>query len=514
MTTFPPASYRPRRWVFPRHALLMACLGGGIGTITALGLYISKTAYVALIPFGLTLLLPTFFLRNFRLYWFAIFLYSTQFEIKKNLNDGLAVIDGLNIDYTIWNFTFDVTATDLVLLILLAIWANDLRFNGKHMGIPRTGWLALGYLGICLISILGAASPYLGFVELSRQIKFFIVYLFAANCLDSKNAVRVLVIVGVMILATQAGMTVARFETGYMTPLTFGDTFQSLSQINEYLAVDRSTEGSTVRAYGTLASPGSTVRLCMMVIPFALFLCVRNPLFGMRLAFAVLTAFGLTGLLLTFDRAFYITTAVQSVLVFLIMLRDRMLRPEAAVLIVLLALAGAAAVSHPLYQQFTVREDSMSVRFRQYEAAANMIFDHPLLGVGLNNGTGEKRNYVDVTYNPRDPETRFYVEPTHNLYLSLASEIGIPGVLLFVAFFARAAGLAWRLSRRSTDPEIRWLANALVVVFCGVAMNGLMDPLQEYSVLVFLWLYAGLTVGLTRMAQGKGSPKPELATAG
>jgi hypothetical protein len=41
-----------------------------------------------------------------------------------------------------------------------------------------------------------------------------------------------------------------------------------------------------------------------------------------------------------------------------------------------------------------------------------------------------------------------------------------------------------------------------VVVFCGVAVNGLMDPLQEYPVLVLLWLYAGISLNLPRMAQG------------
>ena len=93
-------------------------------------------------------------------------------------------------------------------------------------------------------------------------------------------------------------------------------------------------------------------------------------------------------------------------------------------------------------------------------------------------------------------------EPTHNLYLSMASEIGVFGTLLFVAFFARVALLAWRQSRHSADAEIRLVANALVVVFCSVAVNGLMDPLQEYPVLVLLWLFAGISLNLPRMAHG------------
>jgi hypothetical protein len=48
--------------------------------------------------------------------------------------------------------------------------------------------------------------------------------MFTVNCIDSKSAVRVLAVVGVIILVTQAGMTVARYETGYLTPFSFGDT--------------------------------------------------------------------------------------------------------------------------------------------------------------------------------------------------------------------------------------------------------------------------------------------------
>ena len=248
MTTLPPASNRRRTWagnrVLSRRFLVILCLGGGIGTLVALALYVTKTAYVGLLPLGLALLLSTAFVKNFRLYWFAIFLLSLQFTMSKNLNDGLAVQDELKIDYTIQNFTFQITATDLALLVLVAIWANDRMVHRQPMRFPPVTWLAVGYLGISLLSTLGAASPYLGYVELSQQIKFFIVYLFAVNCLDSKSAVRVLAIVGVIILVTQAGMTVARFETGYMTPLTFGDTDQELSQIEKYLAVDRTDEGS------------------------------------------------------------------------------------------------------------------------------------------------------------------------------------------------------------------------------------------------------------------------------
>jgi O-Antigen ligase len=492
----------------PGWILVVLLVGGGIGALISVLLYSTTPLYVALLPVGGALLLPTLFLKNFRLYWLAIFLLSLQLIASKNLNDGMAVREALKIDYIIQHFTFEVTATDLALLMLCIIWVNDRLFHKKPLVFPPVGWLAVGYLGLALLSIIGSFSPYLGLVEISRQLKFFLVFLFAVNCVDSKSAVRVLAITCVITIAAQAAMTVLRVKTGYYSPIAFGDSQQDIDSIMEYLSVDRSDSDSIVRGYGTLGSPGGTVRLCMLMLPFALFLCVPNAMFKKRLAVAAATIFSIAGLCLTFDRVYFITTAFQLVFVFYIMLRDRMLKRDEAIAIVLVGLIAVMAVTPKLYDQFTVRQDSWSVRFLQYEAAANMIIAHPLRGVGLNNSTDQKRNYLNLTYYPNDPDTHFFTEPTHNVYLSMASEIGIAGTLLFIAFFANVTVAAWRQSRQSPDPEIRLAANALFVAFCSAAINSMMDPLDETPVLTLLWLYAGISLNLTRIAKA-----PSIATS-
>ena len=486
----------------PGSILFVLVAGSGIGGLITLLLYSTTPLYVALLPLGGALLLPTLFLKNFRSYWFAVFLLSLQFTASKNLNDGLAVRDALKLDdYTVHYFTFEITATDLALLMLCIIWLNDGLFHKKRLAFPPVGWLAVGYLGLALLSIVGARSPYLGVVEMSRQLKFFIVFVFAVNCLDSRGFVRVLAIVGVITLVVQAVVTLLRVKTGYYTPIVFGDFQQDIDEIKHYLMVDRTNSDSTIRGFGTLSSPGGTVRLCMMMIPFALFLCAPNKMFKRRWVFAALTVFSLAGLALTFDRVYFLITAAQLVLVFFIMLRDRMVKRNEAIAVFLVGLITVLAIGPKLYEQFTVRQDSWSVQFLQYEAAANMIIAHPFLGVGLNNTMDQKRDYLNLTYYPNDPDTHFFSKSTHNVYLAMASEIGILAMLLFVAFFANATVVAWRQSRASPDPEVRLAANALFVAFCSAALNSMMDPLAETPVLTVLWLYAGISLNLSRMAQ-------------
>ncbi|MFO1431511.1 MAG: O-antigen ligase family protein [Candidatus Competibacteraceae bacterium] len=474
-------------------------LGGMIGTFTALVLYVLKPVWVALIIAGVIVLMPTFVVRNHRLYWLAIFLFSLQFEIMKNLNDGLAVVHKLGIDYTIWHFTFELRATDLVFAVLAFFWLSDIIFRGKKFFFPRVAWLVPGFLLFCFLSLLNTPSPYLGLVEISRQLKFFLFFLYAANNIESRSALRLVALLAVSILVLQGAVTALRFQTGYLEPLAFGQDYQEGEQVVEYLSVDREDVGGTVRSFGTLTAPGSTARLCMMAIPFAVMLSFRNPMFGRsRLVFMGLAAFGMAALLLTFTRAYYLTTAVQLGAAFLLGVRRRYLSRMEILLILVLGFVAVAAVTPKLYEQFAYRQDSVTVRLQQYTTAIDMIAANPILGVGLNNGTGVKADYVNITYNEYDPDTQFYLEPTHNLYLSLTSEIGLIGAPLYFIFFGYIILQCWRLADRAPDLEVRFFANALLVAYAGVLANAMYDPLHEDGPMTLLWMYSGIVLALHR----------------
>ena len=471
-----------------------------MGAMTALVLFATKPLVVALPIAGLLLVMPTFVIRDKRHYWLGVFLFALQFEIQKNLNDGLAVRNLLNIDYTLWHFTFQVHATDVILAVLLFYWYIDLARRTQRPYFPRAGWLLIGFLGFCVLSLVAAPWPYLGMVEIWRQLKFFLVFLYIANNIDSKEQLRLVAVMAVAILAIQGAMTLVRYETGWMQHLAFGDARQDEDWMIQYLSVDRDAIGEQLRSFGTLGSPGSTLRLCLLVIPFALFLSMRNPMFPhSRLLFLGIAAFSMGSLLLTFTRAYYLTTPVQVAAAVLLGIRHRYLSRMEVLLLTVLGLIAVGAAVPKVYEQLSVRQDSVTVRLQQYKATFDMIVDNPVFGVGLNNGTGVKERYVNVTFNEYDADTQFYLEPTHNLYLSLASEIGLIGTLLYVTFFATVIARVWRVSN-TADPDLRFFANALLVAFAGLIVNSVYDPMHEDAVMTMLWVYCGLAFALTKMA--------------
>ena len=509
----------------PLTGLWPVVLGFAVGIFAALALYATKPVYLGLLVAGVAVLIPTFLVKDYRLYWFGLFLFVLQFEFKKNLNDGLAIVDQFQIDYMLYNFTFEVRASDLVFILLAFFWINDVVYGKKRVTAPKAAWFAVAYLVLCFASLFQAPWPYLGVVELLRQMRFFVFFLYAYNNLRSKPVLRLIAVIAVAILVTQSAVTAGRYVFGFYEPIMFGENHYDDAQRDKYLEVDRESGMSQRRAFGTMTSPGSTGKLCLMLIPFALLLCVRNPLLGGRGIVIVLFAASLGALVLTYTRSFFAAAGVELLVGFGVAVRRGYLHRLETLAILAVVLAAGAYAAPKVEEMFKYRKTSYTVRLSQFESSLKQIEAHPLLGVGLNNGTGLKRDFVDASYNQADPLTQSYSEPTHNLYLALTADIGLVGALCFFTFFGLAAWAAYQVGRSRADPEFAFVGNVILVVFAGIAVTAMGDPLHEDAVVTLLWIYAGIAFALrdsvrvrfpatTASRRASDLPRPPLALAG
>jgi O-antigen ligase len=181
-----------------------------------------------------------------------------------------------------------------------------------------------------------------------------------------------------------------------------------------------------------------------------------------------------------------------------------------------LAAGAAFAMSAPLRARAARMADA--VKNRDYEtltssrtmpflAAANMVADRPLTGVGPG---GFAYNFFDYKlrvqerhpslFGPHGVAGDNYGE-VHNDHLQVASELGLPGYLLFAAALALLASATWR--RREDggdDPEraelVRLLALPLVAGFAVLALAQF--PLELVAAAqAFLWAAAAVTAWRT-----------------
>jgi putative inorganic carbon (HCO3(-)) transporter len=132
----------------------------------------------------------------------------------------------------------------------------------------------------------------------------------------------------------------------------------------------------------------------------------------------------------------------------------------------------------------------------RYEIMARAIYgiqDFPLTGMGLN----AFRLVVPILYPMFRSGPDSDVLHAHNQFLQAGLDLGIPGLITYLALWLGAAGLLWQVWRSSSDFWLRSLAlgfaGSLLAYFVFGMGNAV--PLGSRSGFVF-WLLFGLVVGL------------------
>jgi putative inorganic carbon (HCO3(-)) transporter len=158
-------------------------------------------------------------------------------------------------------------------------------------------------------------------------------------------------------------------------------------------------------------------------------------------------------------------------------------------------LISEAAASNPL----------TTLRGRQeiWQRALYGIQDFPLTGMGMNTF----RQVVHVLY-PLfliGPETD--IAHAHNHLLQAGLDLGIPGLIAYLAVWIGAAGMLWRAWRRSESLWLRVAAAGLAASLFGYAVFGMLDAVSLGARPGFLfWLLLGLVAALDRLTFPAQSP--------
>ena len=215
----------------------------------------------------------------------------------------------------------------------------------------------------------------------------------------------------------------------------------------------------------------------------------RNKMWWLALVAALLIG-GV--LFLTQSRAGYIASAVS--LIFLLWLANwRKTSLGAGTLLLmgsfaLIFLTNTAAPADP----FTTATDTGSFNFRLqvWSHTLELLHDFPFTGVGMG------------AFNP--VSERLYPFPlledkgAHNLYLSIAAEMGILALIAYFAILGNVGWMAWRVIQKiGTRPSLAPLAHGLTTGLLALHLHGLFDNTLWPTRLAFLpWLFIALLAAL------------------
>jgi O-antigen ligase len=153
---------------------------------------------------------------------------------------------------------------------------------------------------------------------------------------------------------------------------------------------------------------------------------------------------------------------------------------------------------------------SSSLRTRIFKAGMEMIRDHPITGVGIAQFKATSVKYTpELTVTASGRRSRYDGHIAHNTYLNVAAELGIAGLIVFLAILAsswrRARKLARWAATQSPPPTTAiqiaraieaglvgygftaifltadYIKHAWILIFFGMALNRIM--LFQYPVL-------------------------------
>ena len=170
------------------------------------------------------------------------------------------------------------------------------------------------------------------------------------------------------------------------------------------------------------------------------------------------------------------------------------------ILVLLGAVAGGVAIYvvglKPLLEALAASGSVSSLDGRQeiWSRAIYMIQDFPFTGIGM----GTFGNVADLLY----PFFQFapgMIPHAHNLFLQVAVDLGIPGLIAWLSILGLASGAAWQVYRFGRRNEEAWAAGlgaALLGSQLALVVHGMMDAVVWGMVkpAPLVWAIWGLAV--------------------
>ncbi|MFW5709372.1 MAG: O-antigen ligase family protein [Chloroflexota bacterium] len=249
-------------------------------------------------------------------------------------------------------------------------------------------------------------------------------------------------------------------------------------------------EGGARRLASVYGSPNNVGLLLGRAMPIALAFLIL-PLDRLRRLLSVLafTIMAVAALLTQSAGALFVGLPVALTSVMILSWRKRAILP--LVLIGIIGLVGVLLVLQmPRFERLTdFSQGTNFYRLRVWESAINVIEDHPLTGLGLDQFLYDFRGEYILPDAWEEPE----LSHPHNILLDFWVRLGLPGVVLLIS-------LIWLVGRRAFRAyQILWTSSqgfllACVIGTLGLLTNILAHGLIDNSVFVFDQAYIFMVV--------------------
>jgi len=418
-----------------------------------------------------------------------------------------------------WDSIFSYL-TDLLLVgvFVLTLINHKTHKSDNFYKTDKTHLFLFLFLFVALVSVFVSNDKSVSIFRFLKLLEFVFLYIYIMyrkEFIKIADICRIFVIGGVL----QAILAIAQFFKQSSLGLKF---IEAGTYMPGAPGVATFVSGSekVMRAYGSFPHP-NVLGAFLMLAAFSFYWLWLSNAFKSRktqMLYVICYMLHVFALFLTFSREVVLTFIFVSFVFFLFRffqlrtlyhteerLQDGKRLMILALFFVVFSIASALFVLPYFKTRFvdiSLQEEAIDLRFFYNKMAVLMIKEKPILGIGIG-------NFVDYSHNfpaflraankiansggltgHQIPE--WIYQPAHNIYLLIASEIGILGAVLFIIFILLKTIKAIRPIRIKDFSQV---VGPMIFLFIGFLVIGLSDhffwTLQSGGIM--FWLALALT---------------------
>lgn len=374
----------------------------------------------------------------------------------------------------------------LLLSVLAGIFAfahSDPALRVSYVRHPAFVWLCI-FMCIHVISVY-----YSGIQSMVEELLFWIVYpLFVA--------------VSLMLIRD------ARALRRYVIGMLCGSGFVVAYGLYQVAYHSSELPGGRAGAYGMYENHNDYTFIIIMMLPYAFLLTRFYRGVTSRVLLWALMAGCVAGVLLSLSRGGILALVLECGLLLWLSMKGA----RRWIAVGMLCVVGAAAIVY----QFNAREenqagqyteaDAKNSRFELWRAAKNMVFAHPMLGVGSRRYSEFSDDYGEISHDNRG-------KVSHNTFIEIAAGTGLLGLgafLMMLRYMWRSTRVRLTLGEDS-GTGVELLRLATFIGFVTLMFRSMLDAkVYDWSYYFFIVV----AVGASTLDARVPAPVSDQASAG
>jgi len=324
--------------------------------------------------------------------------------------------------------------------------------------MTRTLQILFLFLTVVIAGILLSPSPLLGWYGFVKLLEFSFFAWYTATYSNYLKNPKPIVSIFAISVVVESLLAITQYIHQSSTGLLYVLGERTFTSSTPGIANANVSGQLILRPYATFPHPNVLAGfLCI-----ALIIIIANvSVFSKKAKLFLTSAIGIgsIALLLTLSRSAIIVFCLLGII--LLLLRLKRIKNLLVIFIIILSSFIIILFTTPLMSRFVIRsnDESVVVREQLTNASLAMIKTHPLVGVGLNNFLVALPKYLPM-------QTVFSIQPVHNIFLLVLSQIGAIGFAFFVSLLFFAIRHALQVFK--TRPEV-------VVSLIAILLLGMVD---------------------------------------